>query len=79
MQGSKLLDFFYYKWIRHSQFELHNYSGAHLLAGIIVFKLLPILTQGLHFAVFDILSRCIYGHHACVAISVIPQLPGCVA
>ena len=31
---------------------LHNFNGAHFLAEIIDFIFLPILTQGLHFAVF---------------------------
>ena len=42
-------------------------------------KFLPMLTQGLHLAVLERRSRCMNGHHACTAMSFIPQLPGCVA
>ena len=87
MQENRLLDSFHYRLVHQNQFEfefrhlvfLHNFNGAHLLAGTIAFKFLPILTQGLHFAVFVTMSRCMYGHNASVAMSVIPQLPGCVA
>ena len=60
-------------WVVSAIFSLIN---AHLLAGIIEFKFLPIFTQGLHFAVFVIMSLCMYGHHVWVAISVIPHVPG---
>ena len=46
---------------------------------MIEFKFLPILTQGLPYPVFERRSRCMNGHHACTALSVITQLPGSVA
>ena len=82
MKERKHLEFSHYKLVRRNVFVfIHSVLCIILMVptqkkDMIEFNFLPILTQGLHLAVFDRRSLCMNGRHVCTAISVIPPSPG---